>query len=77
MGDIVGIIGVGLGRQRLSLAHVHWTFACPDGLIRVVELFDGKHYTSRAVQRLVLLLSTGDSSATTALACLPPKDVWA
>ena len=77
MGDIVGIKGVGLGRQRLSLALVHRTFPGPDGLVRVVELFDGKHYTSRAVQRLVLLLPTGDSSATTALASLPPEDVQA
>ena len=77
VGDIVGIKGVGLGRQRLSLALVHRTFPGPDGLVRVVELFGGKHYTSRAVQRLVLLLPTGDSSATTALASLPPEDVWA
>ena len=77
MGDIVGIKGVGLGRQILSLARVHRTFPGPDGLVRVVELFVGKHYTSRAVQRLILLLPTGDSSATTALASLPPEDVRA
>ena len=77
VGDTVGIKGVGLGRQRLSLVLVHRTFPGPDGLVHVVELFDGKHYTSRAVQRLIQLLPTGNSSAITALASLPPEDVRA
>ncbi len=61
IGDIVGVRSVLLGNQRLPYAVVTNTFPGPDGLVRVVELYDGHRYVKRAVQRLVLLLPKNGS----------------
>ncbi len=59
------------------------TYPGSDGLVRVVDVFDGNSTLRRAVQRLTLLLKNSDSNtdsqniATSGSGFLAPEDVRA
>ena len=79
IGDVVGVRGVLLGHQRLPFAVATNTFPGSDGLLRVVELYDGRRYAKKAVQRLVLLLPKDEEKdcQDQDVASCPPEDVRA
>ena len=71
--------GVLLRHQRLPFAVVTNTFLGSDGLVRVVKLYDGRHYVKKAVQRLVLLLPKDEEkdSQDQDVASCSPEDIRA
>ena len=56
VGDLVGIKEVAMGRHRLHLGRVVKVYQGSDGLVRVVDVYDGTSTCRRIVQRLTLIL---------------------
>ena len=75
----MGVRGVLPGHQRLPFAVVTNIFPGSDGSVRVVDIYDGRRYVRKAVQRLVLLLPKDEEkdSQKQDVASCSPEDVWA
>ena len=65
VGDLVGIKEVAMGRHRLPLGRVVKVYPGSDGLVRVVDVYDGTSTCCRAVQRpadyLIPYSNSGDN----------------
>ena len=63
VGDLGGIREVAMDRHRLPLGRVVKVYPGSDGLVRVVDVYDGTSTCRQAVQRLTLILADDSNQA--------------